>query len=58
MSQIEINGKKLSEILSECSNEAFDKYHATVTNAAAIALESITNANNFLDVKETLKTFF
>ena len=59
VSQIEINGKKLSEILAECSNDAFDQYHATVTNAAAIALGSITtNANNFSDVKNILKTFF
>ena len=57
-SQIEINGKKLSEILAECSNEAFDQYHATVTNAAAVALESITTNTNFSAVKETLKTFF
>lgn len=47
VSQIEINGKKLSEILAECSNDAFDQYHATVTNAATIALESITTNTNF-----------
>lgn len=58
VSQIEINGKKLSEILAECSNEAFDQYHATVTNAAAVALGSITNATNFNDVKNALTNFF
>ncbi len=33
-SQIEINGKPLSEILAECSNGRFEEYHTTVTNAA------------------------
>ena len=49
-SQIEINGKPLSEILAECSNGRFEEYHTAVTNAAAQALIDVNRATNFNDV--------
>lgn len=57
-SRIEINGKPLSQILAECTNSGLEDYHTTVTNAAATALDSITNANDIGTIKTTLKTFF
>ena len=57
-SQIEINGKPLSEILAENSGRGFDDYRASVSNAAIQAMNSVSNATNFTQVKTALMNFF
>ena len=49
----------LSRIIKKNSEEKmFEEYHATVTNQARIAFESITNANNLSEITSVLSNFF
>ena len=62
VSEVEINGKKLNEIIraiaENSGNQGFDEYHTTVTNAAMEARAAVGRANNMQDIKNALNNFF